>query len=54
MHEHHKGSLLPAERQGQGGYHAAKMGSNDSGYSLYHRAGVYMDNQKKTLRNPHP
>ena len=49
MHEHHKGSLLPAERQGQGGYHAAKISSNDPGYSLYHRTGVYLDDQEKTL-----
>lgn len=54
MPKHHKGSLLPAERQGQGGYHAAKMASKGSGYSLYYRTGIYMDNQKKTLRNPHP
>jgi len=49
MPKHHKGSLLPAERQGQGGYHAAKISSNGPGYSLYHRTGVYLDDQEKTL-----
>ncbi len=49
MLQQHKGSLLPAERQGQGGYNAAKVSSNGLGYSLYHRTGVYLDDQEKTL-----
>ena len=49
MLQQHKGSLLPTERQGQGGYHAAKISSNGPGYSLYHRTGVYLDDQEKTL-----
>lgn len=44
MSKQHQVSLLPAERQGQGGHHAAKNSRTQSGCYLRNYCYVYLDN----------